>query len=264
MNILNEILEVKREEVLKLRKKYSLTSFSNMELYELKALNFTERVKKNNHLAIIAEIKKASPSKGIIRQDFDHRKIAAVYFEEQADAVSVLTDNIFFNGDISYLRDIAEEKQAPLLRKDFIIDELQVFESKANGADLILLICEALSKNQINELTHAANETGMEVLLELHSEDQFKKVDFNLNGLIGINNRNLNDFSVDLSVTEKLRRKIPDNIIVVSESGISNKDNIKYLYDAGVNAVLIGEYLMKAKDIKSKMKELKEWCAVES
>jgi indole-3-glycerol phosphate synthase len=264
MNILDQILEVKKEEISKLKKKFSFRSFSEMEFFESNSLKFRERVKNNNHLSIVAEIKKASPSKGIIREDFNHRKIAEIYFEENVDAVSVLTDNYFFKGDINFLKEIAEDKQAPLLRKDFIIDELQVFESKANGADIILLISEALSKNQINELSHAAFETGMEVLLELHSEDQLEKIDFAINKLLGINNRNLNDFSVDLSTTEKLRKKIPDEIVVVSESGISKKDDIKYLIDSGADAVLVGEYIMREKDIRSKLKELKEWCFVEN
>jgi indole-3-glycerol phosphate synthase len=264
MNILDEILDVKREEVLKLKKKYSLSSFNGMDFFNSKTLNLSERIRSNKHLSIIAEIKKASPSKGIIRKDFDHRRIAEIYFEEDVDAVSILTDNNFFQGDIKFLSDIAKGKQSPLLRKDFIIDELQVFESKANGADLILLICEVLSKNQINELTHAAFETGMEVLTELHSEDQLLKIDFTVNKIIGINNRNLKDFSVDLSVTEKIRKKVPDDVIVISESGINKKDDIKYLYNSGANAFLIGEYLMKSEDIRSKLKKLKEWCLIES
>lgn len=264
MSILNEILEVKKEEVSVLKKRYTLSSFRGMEFFDSKSLSLSERIKKNNHLSIIAEIKKASPSKGILREDFNHRKIAEIYFEEEVDAVSILTDKIFFKGDISYLNEIAGEKQSPLLRKDFIINEFQVFESKANGADAILLIAEALSKNQINEFTHAAIETGMDVLLELHSEDQLHKIDFNLNKLIGINNRNLDNFSVDLSTTEQIRKIIPGDVIVVSESGISKKDDIKFLYDSGANAFLIGEYLMKGEDIRSKLKELKEWCMIES
>ncbi len=153
MNILDEIIAVKKREISELKKKYSLNSFREMEFYSSKSLRFSNRIKRNDHLSIIAEIKKASPSKGIIREDFNHRKIANIYFEEGVDAVSVLTDKNFFKGKITFLSDIAKEKQAPLLRKDFIIDEYQVFESKANGADMILLICEALSKNQINELT---------------------------------------------------------------------------------------------------------------
>jgi indole-3-glycerol phosphate synthase len=264
MKILDEIIEYKKGEVKKLKEKYSLSSFTGMEFFNQACIRFSDRVKANNHLSIIAEIKKASPSKGIIREDLNHRKIADIYFEEGADAVSILTDKNFFKGDLIFLNEIAKEKQSPLLRKDFIIDELQVLESKANGADIILLIAEVLSASQVNELTHAAIETGMEVLLELHSEDQLNKINFNVNGLIGINNRNLNDFTIDLSTTENIRKKIPDDVIVVSESGISKKDDIKYLYDSGANALLVGEYFMKSKDIRSKLKEFKEWCMIES
>lgn len=259
MNILNQILENKKEEIRKLKQKYSLNSYKEMEFFEKPALKLRDFINESS-LGIIAEIKKASPSKGIIRKDFNHLKIAEIYFEEEVSAVSILTDENFFKGDIKFLSDIAKEKQAPLLRKDFIISEFQVYESKANGADIILLISEALSENQINELSHIAYETGMDVLLELHSEDQLNKIDFTLNKLIGINNRNLNDFSINLSTTEKLRKKIPDEITVVSESGINNRDDIKYLYDSGATIILIGEYLMREKDIRSKLKELKEWC----
>jgi indole-3-glycerol phosphate synthase len=261
MNILEEILEYKKEEVKKLKQRYSLSSFKEMEFFEKPTLKLKNFIREDS-LGIIAEIKKASPSKGIIRKDFNHLKIAEIYFEEEVSAVSILTDEIFFKGNKEYLRDIARIKQCPLLRKDFILDEHQVFESKANGADMVLLICEVLSKNQINELSHIAYETGMEVLLELHSEDQLNKIDFTINKLIGTNNRNLNDFTVDLSTTKKLRKKIPDEIIVVSESGLSKKDDIKYLYDSGANVILVGEYLMRENDIRSKLKELKEWCLI--
>jgi indole-3-glycerol phosphate synthase len=256
-------LEYKKEEVKKLKQNFTLNSFREMEFFEKPSMRINDYISKD-FLGIIAEIKKASPSKGIIREDFNHLKIAEIYFKEDVSAVSILTDKNFFKGDIKFLSDIAKEKQVPLLRKDFIINELQVFESKANGADLILLICEALSKDQINELSYAAFEIGLGVLLELHSEDQLDKINFSVNKLIGINNRNLIDFKVDLSTTEKLRKKIPDELTVVSESGINKKDDIKYLYDSGVNAILIGEYLMREKDIRSKLKELKEWCLIES
>jgi indole-3-glycerol phosphate synthase len=263
MNILEQIIEVKKEEVSVLKKKFSLNSFRDMKFFESETMKFSNKLIKNNHISIIAEIKKASPSKGVMREDFNHKKIADIYFEEDVEAVSVLTDKNFFRGDLNFLSDIANEKRSPLLRKDFIINELQVFESKAYGADIILLIAEVLSKNQIHELSHAAFETGMEVLLEFNSEKQIDKIDFSLNKLIGINNRNLNDFSVDLTVTKILREKIPSNVFVVSESGISKRDDVKYLYDSGTNALLVGEFLLKAKDIKSRLKKLKEWCEFE-
>ena len=216
------------------------------------------------HLGIIAEIKKASPSKGIIRNDFNHLKIAETYFNENISAVSILTDADYFQGNINYLKDIAAIKQCPLLRKDFIIDEHQVYESKGAGADIILLISEVLSKQQIQELTCAAKELGMDVLLELHSKEQLSKIDFKLNSIIGINNRNLEDFSVNLETTKQIASEIPDAVLVVSESGISKKDDIDFLKSTKTKAVLVGEHLMASKDIKGYLKQLKEWCSFES
>ena len=223
MNILEQIVEVKKEEVKKLKQNFSLNSFKKLEFFESKPLKFSNVIKSNPNISIISEIKKASPSKGIIRTDFNHIKIAETYFKCGADAVSVLTDENFFQGNISFLNEIAQIKEAPLLRKDFIINEFQVFQSKGNGADIILLICEILSKSQINELTHAANEANLEVLLELHSENQLDKIDFDLNNILGVNNRNLEDFSIDLNTTLKLSKLIPHSSILVTESGIKKK-----------------------------------------
>ena len=264
MNILNQILEYKKEEVSKLKKKFTLNSFRDMELFHDKSLSLSDSIRKNNDLSIIGEIKKASPSKGIMKNDFDHLKIAEIYFEGGIDAVSILTDKNFFHGDIKFLNDISRIKQSPLLRKDFIIDEYQVFESKANGADLILLICEALSKSQIQELSFAAKEIGLDVLLELHSEKQLDKINFEINNIIGVNNRNLEDFSVNLETTAKLAERIPDEILLVSESGISKKEDIIYLKKTKTNAILIGEHLMSSGNIKDELKRLKEWCTNES
>ena len=180
------------------------------------------------------------------------------------NGVSVLTDKNFFKGDIKYLNDIAGIKSVPLLRKDFIIDELQVFEAKSNGADFILLIAEILSENQIKELTHAAFESDLEVLLELHSEEELGKIDFSLNNLIGINNRDLKDFSVNLKTSISIAENLPENVIVVSESGISEEDDLKRLKDSPVQAILVGEHLMKANNIEDNLKQLIEWCNRES
>jgi indole-3-glycerol phosphate synthase len=264
MNFLDEILEVKKEEVKKLRGKYSYSSFTDSEFFGQKCLSFISAVKTNKEcISIIAEIKKASPSKGVLVENFNHLKIADAYFENEVDAISILTDQNFFKGDILYLRDIAKIKVKPLLRKDFIIDEFQVYEAKSNGADIILLIAEALSKVQIQELTHAALENNLEVLLELHSDLQFEKINFNLNSLIGINNRNLETFSTDINTTVKLSKCLPENVILVSESGIKNEDDIKRLKDTRTNAILVGEHLMKSKNIKDSIKQLKEWCILE-
>jgi len=264
LNILDEIIEVKKEEVKELRKKYSIKSFSDLEFYNIKSISLYDKIKSKDDISIIAEIKKASPSKAIIRDNFNHLEIAEAYFRESVDAVSILTDKKFFMGSINFLNDIARIKQAPLLRKDFIIDDFQIFEAKAYGADIVLLICEALSKNQIRDLTQSALETGMEVLLELHSEEQLSKIDFQLNKIIGVNNRNLEDFSVALSTTEKISRLLPEDVVLVSESGISRKEDIDFIRSTGTNSILVGEHLMKAHDIKLKLKKLKQWCSNES
>jgi len=263
MNILEEIIEYKKEEIKKLKKKYPISSFKEMEYFENPALNIKNFIPENS-LGIIAEIKRASPSKGIIRKDFNHMKIAEIYFEEEISAVSVLTDENFFKGIIKYLQDIAAIKQRPLLRKDFIIDEYQVYEAKAFGADIILLISEVLSESQIEELTFAAKEIGLDVLLELHSKEQLSKINFELNDIIGINNRNLEDFSVSLETTKEISTEIPDNILIVSESGINKKSDIDFLKSTKAKAILVGEYLMASKDIKGSLMQLKEWCVIES
>jgi indole-3-glycerol phosphate synthase len=263
MNILEEIIEHKKDEVKKLKAKYSLHSFVEMEFYEKPSLKFKDFINSKS-LGIIAEIKKASPSKGVIRGDFNHLGIAETYFNENVSSVSILTDVDYFQGSINFLKDIAAIKQCPLLRKDFIIDEHQVYESKGCGADIILLISEVLSKQQIQELSCAAKEIGLDVLLELHSKEQLTKIDFELNTMIGINNRNLEDFSVNLETTKQIASEIPGNVTVVSESGIGKKENIYFLKTTNTKAILVGEHLMASKDIKSSLKQLKEWCGFES
>lgn len=261
-NILSEIVEVKKEEVKLLKRDFTLSRFSDLEFFDIKCLSFSDALSKTNGISIIAEIKKASPSKGIIREDFNHLNIADVYMNNGADAISVLTDKNFFQGIISYLSDIAYKKAVPLLRKDFIIDEYQVYESKANGADAILLIAEILSANQIAELSNAAYELGMSVLLELHNEEEISKINFTSNKIIGINNRDLSNFKTDIKTTELISSKLPDDIILVSESGISNKDNIEYLKSINTNAILVGEHFMRAENIGDSLKQMKEFCYI--
>jgi len=263
MNILKEILEYKKEEVKKLKQRYSYNSFKEMEFFEKSSLRLRNFLPEYS-LGIIAEIKKASPSRGIIKEDFNHLKAADIYFSEEAAGVSVLTDKNFFKGDINYLKDIATIKQRPLLRKDFIIDEYQVFQAKAFGADIILLISELLSADQINELSSAAYELRMDVLLELHSKKQLSKINFKMNNLIGINNRNLEDFSVSIETTKNISDEIPDDVLIISESGISRKEDIDFLKTTKIKAILVGEYLMASKDMRDGIKQLKEWCLLES
>jgi indole-3-glycerol phosphate synthase len=264
MTILEEITEVKKEEVKKLRSEYSLSRFNDSEFFGKSRLSFSNALDRSERLSIIAEIKKASPSKGIIRENFNHRYIAELYMENEVDAISILTDVNFFKGSINYLNDIAKFKTVPLLRKDFIIDEYQIFEAKANGADAILLIAESLSKNQINELTAAAKEIDLEVLLELHSVDELQKIDLKQNKIIGINNRDLKTFSVDLNTTNNIGQFIPEENFLVSESGIRTKSDIEFINNTKASAILVGEHLMTSKNIGDVLKELIEWCRIEN
>ncbi|MCF8240722.1 MAG: indole-3-glycerol phosphate synthase TrpC [Melioribacteraceae bacterium] len=264
MKILDEIIEVKKEEVKILRSKYTLSSFSDSEYFSKPGLSISAKIRSEENISIIAEIKKASPSKGTIRDNFNHMQVADAYINAGVSAISVLTDVNFFQGSIKFLNDIAGIKQIPLLRKDFIIDEYQVLEAKSNGADFVLLICEVLSKMQINDLTHAAIENDLEVLLELHSDNQLEKIDFTLNKLIGVNNRNLKDFSVDLKTTKLIKDNLPSDILVVSESGIGNESDIKFLKTSDIDAVLVGEHFMRSENIENSVNEMKRWCYNES
>jgi indole-3-glycerol phosphate synthase len=264
MSFLDSILKVKNEEAADLRKKFSLKSFEESSFFGDPTFSLKDAIRKNNHIGIIAEIKKASPSKGLLKPDFNFMEIAALYMENRVDAISILTDKNFFQGDIKYLNQVAREKTIPLLRKDFIIDEYQIFEAKANGADAVLLIAEALSPQQIKELTLAAKGICLDVLLELHAEKQLDKIDFSLNDLIGINNRDLDTFVVDTNTSIKLSRIIPPNVMLISESGFNKKEDVKLISNTPIKALLIGEHFMRSENIQGSIKEVKEWCSYES
>jgi indole-3-glycerol phosphate synthase len=197
-------------------------------------------------VAIIAEAKKASPSKGVICPDFDPVAIAVNYRKNGAQAISVLTDVDFFQGSLLYLLQVREAVDLPVLRKDFIIHELQIREAGIHGADAILLIAAILDKHQLLDFQACAHESGMDVLVEVHDERELDLALAAESRLIGINNRNLNDFSVDIETTFRLKKCIPPDIPVVSESGLKTRDDIKRLRDEGIAAALIGETLMRA------------------
>ena len=264
MNFLQKILDVKKEEVSELRRKFTRESFHSTEMFGKKRLNLELALSDKTKINIIAEVKKASPSKRILKNDFDHAAIAKSYMKCGADAISVLTDKQFFQGNISFLNEIAEKKTIPLLRKDFIIDEFQILEAKANGADAVLLIAEALSAKQINELTIVADENDLEVLLELHSEKQIDKIDFTKNKIIGINNRDLETFNVDINTTERITKQIPHDVVIVSESGLSSKQAVDELKKMKINVVLVGEHFMKSDNIEKSLEEFAGWCKYES
>ena len=199
-------------------------------------------------LSVIAEAKKASPSKGIIQPDFDPVRIARNYQAGGAQAMSVLTDADFFQGSIEYIPLVREAVDLPVLRKDFIVDPLQIREAFLYGADAILLIAAILGTDQLRDFRLMAEEMGMDVLVEVHDDQELDRALAAGSRLVGINNRNLVDFSVDLDTTFRLKQRIPREIPVVSESGISARADMVRLRQAGVTAVLIGESLMRSSD----------------
>jgi indole-3-glycerol phosphate synthase len=206
---------------------------------------------------IIAEVKKASPSKGIIREDFDPLVIAQAYSNAGANAISVLTEPHYFKGDLEYLTGIRRYVPTPLLRKDFIIDKYQILEALVYGADFILLIAKALEKKELKELYNYALHIGLEVLVEIHDKDDLKKAIWCGATIIGINHRNLDTFEMDMQLCDKLIPIIPNGKIIVAESGVGNREVIEHLTSIGADAFLIGEHFMRQDDIESEVKYLK-------
>lgn len=207
---------------------------------------------------IIAEVKKASPSKGIIREDFDPLQIAKDYEAGGANAISVLTEPHFFKGNIEYLTMLRRYTSLPLLRKDFIIDEYQILEAAVYGADFILLIAKALSKQDLKKLLEYSWHLGLNALVEIHDKEDLTKAIFAGADIIGINHRNLDTFEMDMKLSEKLIPMIPNGKIIVAESGLSEKSTLIELNKIGVDAFLIGEFFMRQEDIVKSLSEFKE------
>lgn len=222
-----------------------------------KPLDFGQALKREGSLSIIAEVKKASPSAGIIREDFDPVNIAREYIRSEVQAISVLTEKDFFMGDDDFLVKVRQTAPIPVLRKDFIIDLWQVYQARCLGADAILLIVALLDDELLNKMLIVANITGMQCLVEVHDERELERALEAGAKIIGINNRNLKTFEVDLSTTERLINSISRDRIVVSESGIKTIEDMKYLKSVGVDAVLIGESFMKAASVSEKIMELR-------
>lgn len=232
----------------------SLSSISTVKKDVITSLKKTN----SDPYKIIAEIKKASPSKGVIREEFYPEMIASSYDEGGANAISVLTEPNFFLGDINYLSLIKRYTTLPLLRKDFIIDRYQVLESAVFGADFILLIAGILSQKELKELVDFARELNLEVLVEVHNRSEIRKTIFAGASIIGINHRDLRDFTMNMELCFELLPSIPTGKVVVAESGLSDKEFIKELSRAGIDAFLMGEYFMRKDDIKSALEEIKE------
>ena len=207
-------------------------------------------------IQFICEVKKASPSKGIIAEDFPYLTIAEEYEAAGAAAISVLTEPFYFQGDDNFLREIAQKVRIPIIRKDFTVDEYMIYEAKILGASAILLICAILSEEEIKRYQQIAEELGMSALVEAHDEEEVKMALRCNAGIIGVNNRDLQTFQVDIDNSIRLRKLVPEEIVFVSESGMKEREDIRRLEENGTNAVLIGETLMRSPDKKAMLEEL--------
>lgn len=256
--ILDDILAYKRKELAKQKARKSLKELSSL-CFGLPPVRDFKKALKDKGISLIAEIKKASPSLGIIREDFDSVSIAKIYEEGGAKAISVLTERKFFQGSLALIKKIKKFTTIPILCKDFIIDPYQIYQSRLAEADALLLIAGVLEEDKISKFLELAHSLGMVCLVEVHTEEELSKVLKTKAEVIGINNRDLKTFKVDLKVTKDLFKKIPEGRIVVSESGISNYQQVRQLKDLGVDAVLVGETLLKGKDIGKKVRELSSW-----
>jgi indole-3-glycerol phosphate synthase len=254
MNKLDEINASKQAEIARLQP--HAADLRKAALLRNDFRPFRTQLQRGNDIAIIAEVKKASPSAGIIAADFNPLSIAREYARGGAHCLSVLTDQHYFHGDLAYLRQIREQVDLPLLRKDFILHELQVYESVVAGADAILLIVASLDDTQLNQLYNIARNCQLDVLVEVHDLPEMERALELGADMIGINNRNLKTFQVDLATTELLAEEIPPDTVAISESGIKDAADIRRLRAAGINAVLVGETLMRAKSIPEKLHEL--------
>ncbi|OEH85923.1 hypothetical protein BHU72_03895 [Desulfuribacillus stibiiarsenatis] len=258
--ILDKIVEQKKLEVEALKELYQGKNYQKLLTEVLPVRNFYQNLKEHSRtypLAIIAEVKKASPSKGIIKEDFDPIRTANEYASNAVAAISVLTDSEFFKGSFEYLKAIRSEVNLPLLCKDFIISPYQIIHARKHGADAILLIAKILEKEDIQSLYQFATDLGMDCLIEIHDGNDLDKALTLDAKIIGINNRDLDTFETHLRNTEKWIKHIPQHIIKISESGIDSKQDSQTVRKYGANGILVGESLMRSNSIANKIKELR-------
>ncbi len=258
MSILHDILKYKKEEL--------AAAKSNTPLSDLKARvkdadavrNFKAAIKRElkDPLKLIAELKKSSPSKGLIRKDFNLSKIVSIYEKKDVSAISVLTEERFFAGKLNYLREARKRTTRPLLRKDFIFEEYQIYESRANNADAVLLIAAALERYQLSDLYELAKELCLDCLVEVHNWKELDSALYMGAEIIGINNRDLNTLNINLDISLNLLKDIPDDRVTVSESGINTRADVELIEATKTDAILVGTALMKAEDIGAKIDEL--------
>jgi indole-3-glycerol phosphate synthase len=258
VNILDKIVAEKRQEAIRLRPQAARIEQTVTARADFR--DFAGALRRADGVSLIAEIKKASPSAGVIKKDFDAVNIASEYEAAGASALSVLTDKKFFQGRVEHLQIIRDAVRLPLLRKDFMIDELQIYESVARGADAILLIVAILDDARLKAFRELAEELRLSALVEVHDDRELDRALSSGASIIGINNRDLRDFSVNLATTEKLAAKVHRGMrtdrTLVAESGINIRDDVERVAKAGVNAILVGESLMRSRDIAGKVKEL--------
>lgn len=258
--ILNEIIKQKKKEIKKAKEELAVYSMKE-KLKTQKGKRFIYSFKNalklaKGKIALIAEIKKASPSTGVINKNFDLEKIIDNYRKAKVNAVSVLTDEKFFQGSLENLKIVRKELKTPLLRKDFIIDPYQIYESRFYGADAILLIAAILNNKTINNFIEISRSLGMDCLVEIHNQKELKRVLKTKAEIIGINNRNLKTFKTDIKTSLSFAPKIPPSKIIVSESGIKSRKDVKKLKTFGINAILVGTTLMESNNILKSINNL--------
>lgn len=258
MTILEQLAEHAKERVEINKKLISFEEIKSKALEISKGKFEFEKALKNPDISFICECKKASPSKGLIAPEFDYIKIAKEYEQAGADCISVLTEPKWFLGSDRYLKEIVENVSIPCLRKDFTVDPYMIYEAKVLGASAVLLICSILTEKELCEYIKICDELGLSALVEAHNEEEVKAALNSGARVIGVNNRNLKDFTVDTQNSRRLRELIPKDIIFVSESGVKTANDIAELRKIGADAVLIGETLMRAENKKAKLAELRD------
>lgn len=257
MTILDQLSSHAKERVSEAKKKIPLEEIKHQALSLPKGNFAFENALKKSGISFICECKKASPSKGLIASDFPYLQIAREYETAGADCISVLTEPKWFLGSNEYLREIANTVNIPCLRKDFTVDEYMIYEAKVLGASAVLLICSILTEEELPEYMYLCDELGLSALVEAHDETEVSVAVKAGARIIGVNNRNLHDFTVDTDNSRRLRELIPENVLFVSESGVSCAEDVAKLREIGADAVLIGETLMRADDKKAKLRELR-------
>ncbi|MDQ1858105.1 indole-3-glycerol phosphate synthase TrpC [Chryseobacterium sp. WLY505] len=245
MTILDKIIERKKEEVAAAKSRISPDRLKDTAFFGRPTYSLKESIK--NRSGIIAEFKRQSPSKGIINNSLQPLEVVSAYENFGASGISILTDYDFFGGNLNDVLDVRNEITIPILRKDFMIDEYQFYEAKSIGADVVLLIASCLSPAQVKEFTELAHQLKLEVLLEIHTEDELKHFNSKID-LVGINNRNLKDFKVDLQHSVQLKNQLPKEVLSVAESGIYSLEDFQFLKEKGFDGFLMGEYFMKNTD----------------